>query len=66
MGNLGGPFEVIPGEPAPVGDCRVCVRPTWRSDDVGPVHACCSIHGSPCLACSASLGQQREQERRRG
>lgn len=50
--------------PAP---CRACGGPSWKEDDIGPVHPCCADmweEGIGCLSCRASEMLNREQRRR--
>jgi hypothetical protein len=52
-------LNVDPWPPAD-GECRVCGKPSWQSDTVGPVHDCCSRVevGAACSACAASAELQ--------
>jgi hypothetical protein len=46
-------------DPSPLGPCRVCGRPSWMADDLGPAHPCCEAWAAreprkPCPSCAAS------------
>jgi hypothetical protein len=47
-------------EPQPAaGLCRLCGRPSWHTDEHGPIHACCQLAEPTghCTACAASNAQ---------
>lgn len=53
----------------PDGPCRYCGRPSYLSDDEGPLHPCCKKWigewgYKTCVACSTSDAAHRERERR--
>lgn len=49
--------------PAP---CRLCGGPSYLTDDLGAIHACCQLNwdGRRCVACDTSESLNREHRRR--
>jgi len=59
LNSEGGAFDAWP---PPCGPCRVCGRPSWQNDEIGPMHPCCAQIsfrlGGSCPACGESDRRQ--------